>query len=61
MGLSCTWSRNRGFGERSWRYAAVVNDGKIEWIAVEKPAVEDSDPDPYEVSGAEHVLAFLRG
>ena len=29
MGMSCTWDTNRGFGERSWRYSAVINDGKV--------------------------------
>jgi hypothetical protein len=27
--MSCTWDTERGFGERSWRYSAVVNDGKV--------------------------------
>ena len=29
------WDTNRGFGERSWRYSAVINDNKIEKIFVE--------------------------
>ena len=37
----------------------LQNDGEIEWIAVENPTVENSGPDPYEVSGAEHVMAYL--
>ncbi len=35
MGMSCLWDTERGFGERSWRYSAVVNDGKIEKLFVE--------------------------
>ena len=35
MGMSCTWTTNRGFGERSWRYSAVFNDNKVEKIFVE--------------------------
>jgi hypothetical protein len=35
MGMSCTWESERGFGERSWRYSAVINDGKIEKLFVE--------------------------
>ena len=35
MGMSCTWEKERGFGERSWRYSAVINDGKLEKIFVE--------------------------
>ena len=30
MVMSCTWDTERGFGERSWRYSAVVNDKIIE-------------------------------
>lgn len=44
-----------GFGERSWRYAMVVNDGVIEKMFVE-PEVEG---DPYEVSDADTVLAYV--
>ena len=35
MGLQCTWSSERGFGERSWRYSAVINDNKIEKLFIE--------------------------
>jgi peroxiredoxin len=35
MGMSCTWEKERGFGERSWRYSAVINDGKLEKLFVE--------------------------
>lgn len=35
MGMSCTWESERGFGERSWRYSAVLNDMKIEKMFVE--------------------------
>jgi peroxiredoxin len=59
MGMTCTWSSERGFGERSWRYSAIINDGTIEWLAVEGERVENSGPDPYEVSGAENMLAHL--
>ena len=43
MGMSCTWESERGFGERSWRYSAVINDGKIEKIFVEVTRT----PDPF--------------
>ena len=33
--MSCTWEAERGFGERSWRYSAVINDMKIEKLFVE--------------------------
>ena len=47
------------FGERSWRYSAIINDQVVEWIAVEQPRIENSGPDPYEVSGAESMLEHL--
>ena len=33
--MSCVWDTERGFGERSWRYSAVINDLKIEKIFIE--------------------------
>jgi len=44
-----------GFGDRSWRYAIVVNDGKIEKLFSE-PEVEG---DPYGVSDADTVLGYV--
>lgn len=35
MGMSCVWESERGFGERSWRYSAVINDMKVEKLFVE--------------------------
>ena len=32
MGQNVLWEKERGFGERSWRYAMVVNDMKIEKV-----------------------------
>lgn len=51
---------NLGFGLRSWRYAAVINDGKVEaWF--QEPGLEDNCPeDPYGVSSPETVLEYLR-
>lgn len=51
---------NLGFGYRSWRYAAVVNDGVVEaWF--EEPGREDNHPeDPYGESSPENVLKYLR-
>lgn len=39
MGMSCVWDTERGFGERSWRYSAVINDMKIEKLFIEGGAV----------------------
>jgi peroxiredoxin len=61
MGMSCVWEANRGFGERSWRYAAVINDGKIEKLFIEGGGItQDSGPDPFEVSDSETMLNYLK-
>ncbi len=51
---------NIGFGPRSWRYAAVVNDGVVEaWF--EEPGICDNHgEDPYGVSSPETVLSWLK-
>lgn len=50
---------NLGFGIRSWRYALVINDGKIEKAFVEEGFGDNIDTDPYEVSTPENVLANI--
>ena len=51
---------NLGFGMRSWRYAAIVNDGVIEaWF--EEPGLCDNHAaDPYGVSAPETLLEYLQ-
>ncbi|MGB6298784.1 MAG: peroxiredoxin [Rivularia sp. (in: cyanobacteria)] len=52
---------NLGFGYRSWRYSMLVNDGKIEKMFLE-PEFSDNCPiDPFEVSDADTMLAYLKG
>ena len=51
---------NLGFGERSWRYAAVVKDGIIEKLFVEDGQRDNSDSDPYEATTPENVLNYVR-
>jgi len=51
---------NLGFGERSWRYAAVVNDGIIEKLFVEKGFCDNADTDPYEATTPEVVLEYVK-
>lgn len=50
---------NLGFGQRSWRYAAIVNDCEIEqWF--EEPGKENNhSDDPYFVSSPQNVLEHL--
>jgi peroxiredoxin len=53
--------RHLGFGQRSWRYAAVIDDGKVAaWF--EEPGINDAgtDEDPYEQSTPENILAWLK-
>ncbi len=52
---------NIGFGMRSWRYAMVVNDCKIEKMFVEPGFSDNYGDDPFEVSDADTVLAYLKG
>ena len=50
---------NLGFGKRSWRYAAIVDDGVIE-ACFEEPGREDNhDADPYGESSPENLLSYL--
>jgi thioredoxin-dependent peroxiredoxin len=49
-----------GFGQRSWRYAMVVDDGVVTgWF--EEPGINDAgaDDDPYGESAPDKVLAWL--
>ena len=51
---------NLGFGMRSWRYSMLINDCQIEKIFVE-PGYDDNCPtDPFEVSDADTMLAYLK-
>lgn len=51
---------NLGFGMRSWRYSMVVQDKQIEKMFVE-PGFSDNFPtDPFEISGADSMLNYLK-
>lgn len=52
---------NLGFGMRSWRYSMVVNDGEIEKMFAEDGYSDNSPTDPFEVSDADTMLAYLKG
>ena len=52
---------NIGFGERSWRYAAVIDDGVIEKLFIEKMKLDNATTDPYEETTPEKVLEYLGG
>ncbi|NEO83243.1 MAG: peroxiredoxin [Spirulina sp. SIO3F2] len=52
---------NIGFGMRSWRYSMLVNDGTIEKIFVEPGYADNFGDDPFEVSDADTMLAYIKG
>lgn len=49
-----------GFATRSWRYAAVISDGTLEWAGVEEGKRDLASDDPYEASTPERVLQYLQ-
>ena len=51
---------NLGFGMRSWRYSALIDDGEITKLFAEPGLEDDSPTDPFEVSDADTMLAYLR-
>ena len=51
---------NLGFGERSWRYACVVNNGKIEKWFIEPEPRDNADTDPYGETSPENILVWLK-
>tara|TARA_Y100000022_G_scaffold112385_1_gene97014 strand:+ start:605 stop:1144 length:540 start_codon:yes stop_codon:yes gene_type:complete len=50
---------NLGFGNRSWRYAMVVDDGLVEWMTVEPGQKSNSKEDPYGMTTPEELLKYL--
>ena len=60
VGMSCHWDSERGFGERSWRYSALVVDGIVKKVFIEQPMIQNSEADPFEVSNAETMFSFLQ-
>ena len=51
---------NLGFGKRSWRYSMYVEDGEIKKAFVEPGFSDNCAEDPFEVSDAETMLAYLK-
>ena len=51
---------NLGFGVRSWRYAAVINNGIVEQMFAEEGKCDDHDEDPYDISSPENVYEKLQ-
>jgi len=51
---------NLGFGMRSWRYSMFVNDSMIEKMFVEPEYGDNCPTDPFEVSDADTMMAYLK-
>ena len=51
---------NLGFGDRSWRYSMHVVDGVIKKMFIEKGKKDNAKDDPFKVSDAETMLAYLK-
>ncbi len=51
---------NLGFGDRSWRYAMLVDDHKIVQLFAEAGKADNHDEDPFEVSDVETMLNHLK-
>tara|TARA_B100000315_G_C14484561_1_gene544567 strand:- start:13 stop:537 length:525 start_codon:yes stop_codon:yes gene_type:complete len=51
---------NLGFGMRSWRYSMYVADGEIEKIFAEDGFSDNCPTDPFAVSDADTMLAYLK-
>lgn len=52
---------NLGFGNRSWRYSMLVEDGKITKLFSEAGQEDNCATDPFEVSDADTMLAYIKG
>jgi peroxiredoxin len=50
---------NLGFAMRSWRYAAVVNNGFVEKLFLEPGKEDNASEDPYEETTPEKVIEYL--
>lgn len=51
---------NLGFGMRSWRYSMVVDNLKIEKMFIEDEYGDNCPIDPFAVSDADTILAYLK-
>jgi peroxiredoxin len=50
---------NLGFGVRSWRYAAIIENGVLVKMFEEDDMQDDAKNDPYEESSPENLLEYL--
>lgn len=59
MGALVT-KKNLGFGERSWRYSMLVDNGEIKNIFSEEGQMDEAETDPFLVSDADTMLNYLK-
>ena len=52
---------NLSFGKRSWRYAALINDGIVEMFWEEPGRMDNCPDDPYGETSPENILATITG
>jgi peroxiredoxin len=50
---------NLGFGVRSWRYAAIINNGTIEKVFEEPGKSDNFSDDPYQETSPNNILSYL--
>jgi len=60
MGM-LVYKDNLGFGLRSWRYSMLIEDGEIVKMFVEPGYADNCPSDPFEVSDADTMLAYVKG
>lgn len=51
---------NVGFGQRSWRYSMLVENGIISQMFSEQGKSDECPTDPFEISGADTMLEYLK-
>lgn len=51
---------NLGFGMRSWRYSALIDNGEVKKIFSEDGYADNCETDPFEVSDADTLLAYVK-
>tara|TARA_X000000950_G_C13890388_1_gene650601 strand:- start:2231 stop:2722 length:492 start_codon:yes stop_codon:yes gene_type:complete len=55
------WKPNQNFGYRSWRYAMVVDNCKVEKMFIEKGKNQTgNDDDPFEETHVDKILEYLK-
>lgn len=60
MGMTCNWTKERGFGNRSWRYSMYVDNMVIKKMFVEKSKKNNSKADPFKISDVNTMINYLK-